>query len=127
MTDKYVGGKEATKILGVHSRTLYQWDEKKWIDTIRTPGNKRLYNVEKYLRENGKVTANVKPTDVDKIDDEGEEKLNISYVRRLGKTERDDKRSVSRSYNDRRHRIRSKFEQTRNKENNKTRNSREDK
>ena len=46
---KYVGGKEASKILGVHQRTLYQWDEKGWIDVIRTDSNKRLYNVYKYM------------------------------------------------------------------------------
>ena len=50
MTDpKFVGGKEASEILGVHQRTLYQWDKKGEIETIRTLGNKRLYNVEKYL------------------------------------------------------------------------------
>ena len=49
--NEYVGGKEASEILGVHQRTLYQWDEKKLIETIRTPGGKRLYNVNKYLEE----------------------------------------------------------------------------
>jgi len=90
MTEKYVSGKEAKKILGVHTKTLYQWEEKKWIDTIRTPGNKRLYNVEKYLRENGKKAVNVNPTDVDKIDDKGKEKLNISYVRVSSINQKDD-------------------------------------
>ena len=42
---KYVGGKEASKILGVHQRTLYQWEQKGWIDVIRTDSNKRLYNI----------------------------------------------------------------------------------
>jgi len=51
MNKKYVGGKEASEILGVHQRTLYQWDEKGKIDTIRTDGGKRLYNVKKYLEE----------------------------------------------------------------------------
>ena len=50
-TNNYVSGSEASKILGVYYRTLYQWDEKGWIETIRTGGNKRLYNVEKYIRE----------------------------------------------------------------------------
>ena len=31
---KYVGGKEASEILGVHQRTLYQWEEKGLIETI---------------------------------------------------------------------------------------------
>ena len=34
---KYVGGKEASKYLGIHQRTLYQWEEKGLIETIRTP------------------------------------------------------------------------------------------
>lgn len=42
---KYIGGKQASKILGVHQRTLYQWDAKGLIETIRTRGGKRLYNV----------------------------------------------------------------------------------
>ena len=48
---QYVGGTEATEILGVHQRTLYNWDSKGIIETIRTPGGKRLYNVEKFLKE----------------------------------------------------------------------------
>jgi len=39
---EFVGGKEASQILGVHQRTLYQWEEKGEIETIRTSGNKRL-------------------------------------------------------------------------------------
>ena len=54
MTDKYITGKEATEKLGVHQRTLYQWDKKGWIETIRTDDNKRLYNIDKYLREKKK-------------------------------------------------------------------------
>ena len=49
--EKYTGGKETSKLLGVHQRTLYQWEEKGKIQTIRTPGGKRLYNVEKFLSE----------------------------------------------------------------------------
>jgi putative resolvase len=47
--EEYLPGGKACKILGVHPRTLYLWDEKKTIETIRTPGGKRLYNVKKYL------------------------------------------------------------------------------
>jgi len=28
MEEQYVSGKEASSILGVHQRTLYQWEEK---------------------------------------------------------------------------------------------------
>lgn len=77
MTDKYLSGKEACQILGVHSRTLYNWDEKGKIDTIRTPGGKRLYNVDKYIKDqttnkiyNDNNEENVVP-----------EKLKIIYTR----------------------------------------------
>ena len=49
MEDNFIKGSKATKILGVHQRTLYQWEEKGWIET-------RLYNVDKYLREIEKRT-----------------------------------------------------------------------
>jgi predicted site-specific integrase-resolvase len=52
--EEYVSGSKASKILGVHQRTLYSWDEKKIIETIRTPGGKRLYNVKKYLENSDK-------------------------------------------------------------------------
>lgn len=76
----YVGGKEASKILGVHQRTLYQWEEKGKIDTIRTPGGKRMYNVKKFLKEKEckeepKCLKNLKKLD------EMKGKLNISYAR----------------------------------------------
>ena len=72
---EFVGGKEASKILGVHQRTLYQWDEKGEIETIRTKGNKRLYNVKKYL------ATKVKSTNIcDNLDNKND-KLNICYVK----------------------------------------------
>ena len=88
MPDKFVGGKEASELLGVHQRTLYQWEKKKRIDTIRTPGNKRLYNVEKYVRENGK--DDILTIDVDNINEGGDEKLNLSYVRVSSMGQKDD-------------------------------------
>jgi putative resolvase len=99
--EKYIGGKEASQILGVHQRTLYQWDEKKLIDTIRTPGGKRLYNVEKFLKEKeckNKVNC---ITDLEKLD-LMKGKLNISYVRVSSNSQKDDlerqKRSIIDKY-----------------------------
>jgi putative resolvase len=46
---QYIPAKEATKLIGVARQTLYKYEEKGWLDTIRTPGGKRLYNVQKYL------------------------------------------------------------------------------
>lgn len=57
---KYVGGKKASEILGVHQRTLYNWEKKGIIETIRTIGGKRLYNISKYLNEQNKETDKLK-------------------------------------------------------------------
>jgi DNA-binding transcriptional MerR regulator len=43
MTTNYKGGKETSELLGVHQRTLYLWEAKGLIETVRTQGNKRLY------------------------------------------------------------------------------------
>lgn len=88
--DKYLGGKQASEILGVHQRTLYLWDEKKWIDTIRTPGGKRMYNVDKYLREHQKIEIDVfAEKDLDKLDKK-QGKLKLSYVRVSSRGQVDD-------------------------------------
>ena len=50
--EHFKGGKQAAEILGVHQRTLYLWEKKGLIETVRTPGNKRLYNVNKFLEDN---------------------------------------------------------------------------
>jgi len=78
--DSYLGGREASEKLGIHQRTLYQWERKGWIETIRTDGNKRLYNVDKYLNNKkcgNKVDCEKNLEEVDKI----KEKLKLSYVR----------------------------------------------
>jgi putative resolvase len=82
--DRFVKGKQASDILNVHQRTLYQWDKKGWIEVKRTKGNIRLYNVDKYLREI-KINNNIKcicEDELDKLDKMSKKnKLNISYVR----------------------------------------------
>jgi predicted site-specific integrase-resolvase len=52
MADKYITSARACDILGVCELTLHNWEKKNKIDTIRTAGRHRKYNVEKYLREN---------------------------------------------------------------------------
>ena len=49
--EHFVTPKEACKILGVHILSLKNWDKKGKIECIRTPGGKRLYNIEKYLND----------------------------------------------------------------------------
>ena len=77
---KYVGGKKASEIIGIHQRTLYQWEAKGKIQTIRTPGGKRLYNVEEFIKtreckDDEKCIKNLEDLDKEKG------KINISYVR----------------------------------------------
>jgi len=52
--EKYISPKEAVKILGVHWLTLKNWESKGKIDCIRAPYGKRMYNVDKYLKQHGK-------------------------------------------------------------------------
>ena len=85
--EQYVGGKQAAEILGVHQRTLYQWEEAGKIETIRTPGGKRLYNVKKFM-ESIKCTKKDDPYDINI--DEVKEKLNICYVRVSSLGQKDD-------------------------------------
>ena len=86
---KYVGGKEASDILGIHQRTLYQWEAKGKIETIRTPGNKRLYNVAKFLKEKECKGTEECVEDLEKLENMGN-KLNISYVRVSSRNQKDD-------------------------------------
>lgn len=71
----------ASEILGVHQRTLMNWDRKGLIEVIRTPGNKRLYNVKKYIEQhkkcNDKNVVKGCDLDIDKITN----KIDICYVR----------------------------------------------
>lgn len=45
---KYVTPKEASKILGVHTRTLAAWEKQGKIEAIKTPSGQRRYNVGSY-------------------------------------------------------------------------------
>ena len=88
MSDRFLKGKLASEILNIHQRTLYQWEKKGWIETKRTKGNVRLYNVDKYLREI-KINNDVKcycESDFDKTI----KKLNVSYVRVSSSGQKDD-------------------------------------
>ena len=81
---RYIGGKETSILLGVHQRTLYQWDSKGIIETIRTPGGKRLYNVQSFLHAK---EQNIKALTSEETENLGvnninfNEKLNVSYAR----------------------------------------------
>ena len=59
MNTNYVPPKDAAKILGVHWQTLRNWDKAGLIQTIRSEGGKRFYNVKKYMEDNGIKQKNV--------------------------------------------------------------------
>lgn len=90
-TLKYVSGKEASKILGIHERTLYLWDKAKKIETIRTPGNKRLYNITKFLSDRKPNDNNIN-ININESDDYNNinEKIKIVYVRVSSLSQKDD-------------------------------------
>lgn len=81
----FVGGKEASKILGIHSRTLYLWEKAGTIEVIRNkPNGKRYYNVEKYLKEKGLICKKLDKKEIkcSKIKDiEKEKRVKICYAR----------------------------------------------
>ena len=83
MSKQYLGNKEASKILGVHYMTLRNWEKKGTIDSIRTPGGKRLYNVEKYIKDHQNSFND------DKIDNESEKRY-ICYCRVSTPSQKDD-------------------------------------
>lgn len=73
--------KNASKILGVHYKTLQNWDKKGYIKTIRTSANNRLYNVAEYLKNKiNKTEINI----INKI------KRNICYARVSSVGQKDD-------------------------------------
>jgi putative resolvase len=81
----FVGGKDASKILGIHPRTLYLWEKAGTIEVIRnTPNGKRYYNVEKYLKEKGLICKKIDKKEIkcSKIADiEKEKRVKICYAR----------------------------------------------
>lgn len=89
--NKYVNAKKAKEILGVHIQTLYNWDKNNKIETIRTPGGHRLYNVEKYLEtQNLKKTPEKNPIiDEPKIMSSNT-KENLCYIRVSTIAQKDD-------------------------------------
>lgn len=61
MNGNFIGGKEASKVLGVHISTLRKMDQDKQINVVRTPGGKRLYNVDEYISRNASISNGSSP------------------------------------------------------------------
>jgi len=78
---KYVTSKKALEILGISIVTLRSWAEKGDIDTIRTSGNHRLYNVEKYLNDNTNNNINNDNNELVKNSDEDNSDIGESDIK----------------------------------------------
>ena len=78
MNDRFITSREACKILGVTATTLRKMDKDKQIPTIRTSGNKRLYNVQSFIDANVSVKN---PT---------QNKVSICYCRVSSNNQKDD-------------------------------------
>jgi putative resolvase len=81
---KYVGSKEACELLGVHPRTLYIWEKKGLIETIRSSERgKRFYNIDKYFLNKGikchKINKIIKCSSIEEINKQ--KKIKICYAR----------------------------------------------
>ena len=101
----FMTAKKAKEILGVHIQTLYNWERSGKIETIRTAGGHRMYNVKKYLEtyanpnyeetdtndkhndkhnnneiQNNK-TDNKTDNEIDNKIKNNKDKLNICYIR----------------------------------------------
>lgn len=82
--DLFIGKKKALERLGISGMTLLKLEEKNKIETIKTIGGHRKYNVDKYIRDNKrKVVTN------NKVEDEVI-KENICYVRVSSAGQKDD-------------------------------------
>jgi predicted site-specific integrase-resolvase len=86
MDTKYVKSKKAIEKLGVNIVTLRDWEKKGKIEAIRTAGGHRLYNVEKYLKEQKKE----KIKDESESEEEGAERKKICYIRVSTNGQKDD-------------------------------------
>lgn len=88
----FMGGKKASEYLGVHYRTLYNWDKDGRIETIRTKeGGKRLYNVKKFMENKQKINIdgnNIKDKEDNNI--KLNQKMNICYCRVSSENQKDD-------------------------------------
>lgn len=82
---QYFGSKETCKMLNIHPRTLYLWEERGVIDTIRScEKGKRFYDVKKYLKSQGLECENLKTTEIKcskEKDIELQNRVKICYAR----------------------------------------------
>ena len=84
MESDFMSGKNAGKILGVHTRTLYNWERSGKIKAIRTPGGQRMYNIREFLGQHGDYLKNI-PEEKTKTN-----RIKICYCRVSSSSQKDD-------------------------------------
>lgn len=89
-TKQFVTPKVASQILGVHLMTLRNWAERKQIETIKTPGGKRLFNVNGYIQKNNLQIENSNVSVIENEQNKEILKRNICYCRVSSKNQGDD-------------------------------------
>ena len=95
MSKHFVGSQKACEILGVHYMSLKKWEEDKTIEYLKTPGGKRLYNVEKYIADNlVPVHTDIKEKAVEEVkedvNNEPQPRRKICYCRVSSSGQKDD-------------------------------------
>jgi len=89
----FKGSKDASRLLGIHPRTLYIWESKGIIETIRSgPRGKRFYNVDKYFADKGiKCNLDNKIITCSSLEEiKNKQKIKICYARVSSTGQRDD-------------------------------------
>lgn len=79
----YVPARKARARLGVSDDTLRRWDEKGLIKTIRTPGDRRLYDVASFISQRAPLRDNDEPFG-------SEQQQRICYCRVSSASQRED-------------------------------------
>ncbi len=94
---KFITTRETKKIFGVNEDTLRRWADNGKIEYIRTPGGKRLYNVEQYINSKTQYNNDDNPTINSNNTTNSEEKSNkeiqnpnICYCRVSSRNQKED-------------------------------------
>lgn len=83
-TDLFIGKKKALERLGINGMTLLKLEENNKIETLKTIGGHRKYNVDKYIRDNKRKVVINNKVEPDIV------KENICYVRVSTAGQKDD-------------------------------------
>ena len=88
---QYVTTKIAKQVIGVNEDTLRRWSDNGKIQTIRSPGGKRLYNINEFLQKNKNIETTVTTSEKEQINStRNEQNQYICYCRVSSNNQKDD-------------------------------------